>query len=142
MSPSNSNRVRVGRDFVIDALGGRRAVDELSEQLGVNLHDFLEKDEERWAFNHWAQLCGGRNRISISYNNYVGGVDGMGKVTRPYPDITIRLLPVAFYEGGQVPFKSVCSDIGYGQNKHQAKQKVKTWFHTKVLPIIFEYVFT
>lgn len=139
MSPSNSNRVRVGRDFVIDALGGRKVVDELSEQWGVDFHDLLKGDVDSWAFNHWAQLYGDRKRILIIYNNYVGGVDGLGKVTRPYPDITIEFLVKTH---GWVRVRSVCSDIGYGHNKHQTKQKIRTWFHTEALPIIFEYVFT
>ena len=139
MSPSNNNRVRVGRDFVIHALGGHKVVDELSEQWGVDLHDLLKGDGDSWVFGNYTHLYRERKRIFIGYNNYVGGVGGLGKVTRPYPDITIELLAKTH---GWVRVRSVCSDIGYGHNKHQAKQKVKTWFHTEALPIIFEYVFT
>jgi hypothetical protein len=130
----------VGRDFVIYALGGHRVVNELSEQCGVDLHDILKNDEQSWVLSHWDYLYGVRKKILITYTNYRGGVDALGKVTRPYPDITIELLDKA-HGWVRVRARSVCSDIGYGHNKHQTKQKVKTWFHTEALPIIFEYVF-
>jgi hypothetical protein len=117
--------IYVDFQFLINSLGGYDEVVKLSDSLGMDLTVLA---------NSQGSLVG-ENRVKLSnFEIWCTNYDGYY-----YPDINIY-----FYKEPSSRYltRLLCENVGLRETEDQAMDRVKTWFHDKVIPTYLTNLFS